>query len=157
VREYFAMTASISDFPIPREGILATHFVVAGDIAATTRFYGEQLGGEVVWSRDGMISFVKLANTWVIIAGGGGGTPDKPDVTLAPPDEHNRFDAFMNIRVADIDAIHREWSQRGVEFITPPLDNQGFEIRCYIRDPDGRIIEVGQHTGMLALWGLAEG
>ena len=36
------------------------------------------------------------------------------------------------------------------------LDNQGYEIRCYIRDPDGRIIEVGQHTGMLSVLGLAE-
>jgi hypothetical protein len=58
-----------------------------------------------------MISFVKLANTWIIIAGGGSGTPDKPEVTLAPPEDRNRFNAFMNIRVADIDAIHREWSQ----------------------------------------------
>ncbi len=26
-------------------------------------------------------------------------------------------------------------------------------MRCYIRDPDGRIIEVGQHTGMLEVFG----
>jgi len=156
VGDHVAVTTSISDFPVPHEGILATHLVVAADLATTTRFYSEQLGGEVVWSRDDMMSYIKLANTWVIVVGGGDGTPDKPDVTLAPPDDHNRFDAFMNIRVADIDAIHREWSERGVEFITPPLDNQGYEIRCYIRDPDGRIIEVGQHTGMLSVLGLAE-
>jgi hypothetical protein len=33
--------------------------------------------------------------------------------------------------------------------LTPPLDNQGYELRCYLRDPDGRIIEVGQATGFL--------
>jgi hypothetical protein len=32
---------------------------------------------------------------------------------------------------------------RGAEFITEPLDKYG-ERRCYIRDPDGYIIEVGQ-------------
>lgn len=37
-----------SDLPVPRTGILATHFVVAKDIETTTRFYGDVLGGEVV-------------------------------------------------------------------------------------------------------------
>jgi catechol 2,3-dioxygenase-like lactoylglutathione lyase family enzyme len=32
---------------------------------------------------------------------------------------------------------------RGVEFITEPKPKYG-ETRCYIRDPDGYIIEVGQ-------------
>jgi len=32
---------------------------------------------------------------------------------------------------------------RGTEFITEPKDKYG-EIPCYIRDPDGYIIEVGQ-------------
>jgi hypothetical protein len=31
----------------------------------------------------------------------------------------------------------------GAEFITEPKDKYG-EIRCYIRDPDGYIIEVGE-------------
>jgi hypothetical protein len=34
---------------------------------------------------------------------------------------------------------------RGAEFITEPIPKYG-EIRCYIRDPDGYIIEVGQST-----------
>jgi hypothetical protein len=33
----------------------------------------------------------------------------------------------------------------GAEFITEPILSYG-EIRCYIRDPDGYIIEVGQTT-----------
>jgi hypothetical protein len=42
-----------------------------------------------------------------------------------------------------------EWRGRGAEFLTPRLDNQGYELRCYLRVPDGRIIEVGQATGFL--------
>ena len=34
---------------------------------------------------------------------------------------------------------------RGAEFLTEPIAKYG-EIRCYIRDPDGYIIEVGQST-----------
>ena len=35
------------------------------------------------------------------------------------------------------------WRSRGAEFITEPIEKYG-ETRCYIRDPDGYIIEVGQ-------------
>ncbi len=142
-----------SDAPVPDEGILVTNLVVAADIATTSHFYSELLGGEIVFESPGAPTFVKLANTWVIVVEGGGGTPDKPDVTLGTPADKNRFDAFMNIRVADIQAVYEEWSARGVPFITPPIDNGGYEMRCYIRDPDGRIIEVGQHTGMLEILG----
>ncbi len=146
---------SLSDFPVPQNGLLVTHLVIAADKEVTGHFYSEMLGGEVVYEGPGAPTFVKLANTWVIIADGGGGTPDKPDVTLAPPADPNRFNAFMNIRVTDIEAVYEEWSRRGVQFITPPLDNRGYEMRCYIRDPDGRIIEVGEHTGMLRVFGEA--
>ena len=51
--------------------------------------------------------------------------------------------SFLNIRVADIQAVYDEWSARGAEFLTPPQDRDA-EIRCYIRDPDGHLIEVGE-------------
>jgi hypothetical protein len=54
----------------------------------------------------------------------------------------------MNLRVADIQACHEQWSAKGAEFVTPPID-RGAEIRCYMRDPDGYMIEVGQSTGLL--------
>ena len=51
--------------------------------------------------------------------------------------------SFLNVRVADIHAVYTDWSARGAEFLTPPQD-RGAEIRCYVRDPDGHLIEVGQ-------------
>jgi hypothetical protein len=88
---------------------------------------------------------VALANGWIIINAGGGPTEDKPAVTLETPPDPNRASGFLNIRVADIQAVYEEWSGRGAEFLTPPMD-RGAEIRCYIRDPDGHLIEVGQTT-----------
>ena len=35
------------------------------------------------------------------------------------------------------------------KFLTPPID-RGSEIRCYMRDPDGHLIEVGQLVGRVA-------
>jgi hypothetical protein len=86
---------------------------------------------------------VALANSWVTIGLGGGPTDDKPNVTLEPPADPDRVSSFLNVRVADIATMYQQWSARGAEFLTPPVD-RGVEIRCYMRDPDRRLIEVGQ-------------
>ena len=130
-------------FPAPTEEIVLTQFIVSSDVERSRRFYTEVLGGETVL--EGEPTVVALANGWIIINIGGGPTDDKPTVTLEPPSDQDRVSAFLNIRVADIHAVYEEWSGRGAEFVTPPID-RGREIRCYIRDPDGHLIEVGQST-----------
>jgi catechol 2,3-dioxygenase-like lactoylglutathione lyase family enzyme len=129
--------------PVPAEGILLTHFIVSDDVERSRRFYTEVLGGTTV--RAGEPSFVALANSWIIINAGGGPTDDKPTVTLVTPPDPDHVSSFLNIRVADIHAIHKEWTARGAEFLTPPIQ-RATEIRCYLRDPDGHLIEVGQTT-----------
>jgi hypothetical protein len=62
---------------------------------------------------------------------------------LRVPADPDCVSSFMNIRVADIKACYELWKSRGANFITEPKDKYG-ETRCYIRDPDGYIIEVGQ-------------
>jgi catechol 2,3-dioxygenase-like lactoylglutathione lyase family enzyme len=131
----------MAEFPVPKEGILLTHFIVSDDVERSRRFYTEVLGGETV--RGGEPSFVALANSWIIINVGGGPTDDKPTVTLETPPDTDRVSSFLNIRVADIQAVYAAWSARGADFLTPPQD-RGAEIRCYLRDPDGHLIEVGQ-------------
>ena len=131
----------MAEFPAPSEGIALTYFVVSNDVERSRRFYTEVLGGEAVL--EGELSIVALANGWVTISTGGGPTEDKPTVTLEPPTDLDHASSFLNIRVADIQAAYEEWSARGAEFLTPPID-RGVEIRCYMRDPDGHLIEVGQ-------------
>ncbi len=92
---------------------------------------------------------VKLANSWIIMNPGGGPTPDKPGISVVNYEPDDTTSIFLNLRVADIEACYREWSERGAEFVTPPID-RGSEIRCYMRDPDGYMIEVGQSTGLLS-------
>jgi len=137
---------SDTDFPAPSDGIVLTQFVVSSDVARSRDFYAGVLGGEVVM--DGEPTIVKLANSWIIINVGGGPTDDKPEVVLDTPSDPNQVSAFLNIRVADINAKYEEWSGKGAQFLTPPID-RGAEIRCYMRDPDGHLIEVGQATGVL--------
>src|SRR5262245_13129132 len=132
------------EFPAPSEGILLTYFIVSADVDRSREFYVDVLGGTAVLESGPAI--VQLANSWITINVGGGPTEDKPDVVLEPPSDPNRANAFINIRVADIQAVYQEWSARGAQFLTPP-QQRATEIRCYLRDPDGHLIEVGQLTG----------
>jgi predicted enzyme related to lactoylglutathione lyase len=136
----------MAEFPAPDEGIVLTHFIVAEDVERSRNFYVDVLGGEAVLESEP--SIVQLANSWIIINVGGGPTDDKPEVNLETPPDPNRVSSFLNIRVADIQAVYEEWGSRGAEFLTPPVEHPA-EWRCYIRDPDGHLIEVGQTTRSL--------
>jgi putative intracellular protease/amidase/catechol 2,3-dioxygenase-like lactoylglutathione lyase family enzyme len=131
----------------PREGISIAHFLTVADVERSARYYEKVFGARILTMGDGNAPpYLQLANIWMILNVGGGPTPDKPTVTLSVPDP-NHINSFMNFRVADIQACYELWKSRGAEFITEPIPKYG-EIRCYIRDPDGYIIEVGQSTDL---------
>jgi len=134
------------DFPAPKEGFVITHVLVVADQERSREFYRSLLGGQVLLDGDPVI--MKVANTWLTLATGGGPTDDKPGVSLGTPAEPGFTSGFLNVRVADIARVYEEWSARGAEFLTEPKDH-GREIRAYLRDPDGHLIEVGQATGLL--------
>ena len=136
------------DFPAPTEGFVVTHTLIVEDVDRSVDFYVNVLGASDVMRIPDGPAILGFSNTWIIINVGGGPTEDKPTVVLTPPDDPDRIDSFMNIRVADIKAVYDEWTAAGAEFLTPPQDRGG-EIRCYLRDPDGYLIEVGQATGAL--------
>jgi lactoylglutathione lyase len=137
---------SRDDFPAPDHGFVLTHFLVVSDMDRSREFYKSMLGGTVVNERSPVI--MRVANSWLILNEGGGPTDDKPDVILETPPDPNRTSAFLNIRVADIAAVYDDWRGKGVEFLTGPKDH-GREIRAYVRDPDGHLIELGQSTGII--------
>jgi catechol 2,3-dioxygenase-like lactoylglutathione lyase family enzyme len=133
-------------FPAPREDFVVTVFLAVRQVARSREFYSKVLGGTVVLDENPCI--VKLANTWILMNPGGPPTPDKPGITVADYEPGDTTSIFLNLRVADIEACYRMWSERGAEFLSPPVD-RGAEMRCYMRDPDGYLIEVGQSTGVL--------
>jgi catechol 2,3-dioxygenase-like lactoylglutathione lyase family enzyme len=132
----------------PLERFTVTLFVTVADIERSALYYEKVFGGRILSLGDskGASGHILIANTWLIVNVGGGPTPDKPTVTLSVPDP-NHINSFMNFRVADIQACYELWKSRGAEFLTEPIPKYG-EIRCYIRDPDGYIIEVGQSTDL---------
>ena len=133
----------VANMPFPSEGFVMALFLTVRSVARSRTFYRDVLGGRVVLEENPCM--IKLANSWLIMNPGGGPTPDKPNISLVNYEPGDTVSSFMNLRVADISACYRDWSAKGAEFVTPPID-RGSETRCYIRDPDGYLIEVGQPT-----------
>ena len=127
----------------PKVDFSIAHFMTVADIKRSASYYEQVFGARILSLGDGDApGYLQLANIWMILNTGGGPTPDKPTTVLSVP-EPDHLNSFLNFRVADIHACYDLWRSRGAEFLTEPMDKYG-ETRCYIRDPDGYLIEVGQ-------------
>ena len=122
---------------------VVTNTLIVADIQRSVAFYRDVLGATVL--REGQPTFLRLGNIWLTINGGGGPTDDKPEVVASPPRDPNVLSIFLNLRATDIKGYFDLWSSRGAKFITDPKVH-ATELRCYMRDPDGYLIEVGQTT-----------
>jgi catechol 2,3-dioxygenase-like lactoylglutathione lyase family enzyme len=122
---------------------VVTNTLIVANVHRSVAFYRDVLGATVL--REGEPTFLRLGNIWLTINGAGGGTDDKPEVIASPPYDPNILSIFLNLRVTDIMRYYELWSSRGAKFITEPKIH-ATELRCYMRDPDGYLIEVGQTT-----------
>jgi lactoylglutathione lyase len=123
--------------------LVVTNTLIVRDIQSSVAFYRDVLGATVL--REGEPTFLRLGNVWLTINGGGGPTDDKPEVVASPPRDPNVLSIFLNLRVTDIRRYYDLWVSRGAKFISEPKVH-ATELRCYMRDPDGYLIEVGQTT-----------
>lgn len=135
------MSKDVNNADHPKEGFVLTHFLTVMDLKLSAEFYLRVFRGKVI--RNGEPTIIQIANSWVVLNKGGGPTDDKPTVTLRAPLNSDEASNFMIIRVADIWACYEEWRKRGAKFLTEPKEHE-LETRCYMRDPDGYLIEVGQ-------------
>jgi catechol 2,3-dioxygenase-like lactoylglutathione lyase family enzyme len=122
---------------------VVTNTLIVRDVQRSVAFYRDVLGATVL--REGEPTFLRLGNIWLTINIGGGPTDDKPEVVASPPTDPNVLSVFLNLRVTDIRRYYDLWTSRGAQFITEPKVH-ATELRCYMRDPDHYLIEVGQTT-----------
>jgi uncharacterized protein (TIGR00369 family) len=124
--------------------MVGTTLLIVSDQDRSREFYTKVLGALPIRERDPVV--LRLAGMWLILNAGGGPTPDKPATVAEPPADRSRFSCALNFRVADIRSSWQQLKSAGAEFLTGPID-RGPEIRCYLHDPDGHLIEIGQtHT-----------
>jgi lactoylglutathione lyase len=146
------MAADPPDYFEPETGMVLTHLLIVRDVDRSREFYERVLGATVIRGRGPCV--MRLQNSYIVLNTQGGPTDDKPDVQAEAPTDSKTLGSAMNIRVADIHAVYEQWRSRGGEFLTEPKDHE-LEIRCYLRDPDGYLIELGQGTGILREMGRA--
>ncbi|GAA5200150.1 VOC family protein [Rugosimonospora acidiphila] len=138
------------DYLRPASGAVLSHLLIVRDVDRSREFYQRVLGATVMRERQPAI--LQFHNSYIVINTEGGPTDDKPDVQARAPRDSSTLGSAMNVRVTDVHAVYEQWRSRGGEFLTEPKDH-GMEIRCYLRDPDGYLIELGQGTGILAEMG----
>ena len=123
--------------------VVVTHILVVTDPARSRDFWIGVLGAELFREYGGTSVVLRFAGTWLLLVTGGGPTADKPSVVFQPPADADRVSHAMTLRVADCQAAYEALRSRGATFLTPPHD-WGAEIRCFLRDPDGHLVEISQ-------------
>lgn len=130
-----------SEFPGP--GVELTHILVVADMERARPFYRGVLGATVYREYGGTSCVLRFQGSWLLLVTGGSPTKDEPDVTLAAPSEPGTVSHAFTIRVPDCQAAYATLRRRGAMFLTPPVD-WGMEVRCFFRDPDGRLFEISE-------------
>jgi len=112
--------------------------LVSDDLAGARDFYAGFLGFDVAMDEDGFTMFASPSNRTA-------------QITVA--DRHHRGQdrgislAQISVEVADVDALHAEALRRGLEIVYPLTDEPWGIRRFFVRDPDGRVINVAMHAG----------
>ena len=119
--------------------------LVVQEVSRSRDFYRDVLGATVSREMEGSFCELELAGSLLFLVGGGDPTADKPDITFAAPADPKLVSAELTFRVPDCQAAYDALVARGATFITPPLaQDWGGEIRCFLRDPDGHLLEFSQ-------------
>jgi hypothetical protein len=66
-------------------------------------------------------------------------------VSQVGPGDPDQVSHAVTLRVTDCRAVYDALRSRGAVFLTPPHD-RGSEIRCFLRDPGGHLVEISQST-----------
>ena len=131
--------------PFPAGASALTTLLVVSDLARSVAFYRDVLGARLYGEYGGTSAVFEVAGAWILIVTGGEPTPDKPTVRFVPPADPDQADHEIIFRVDDCRRAYDELTARGGVFLSPPLDRGG-EVRCFLRDPDGHLIELSELT-----------
>lgn len=127
-------------FPDPTARVEPLLAVV--DLSHSLEFWVERLGAEVEVQWDSYAR-LRVGSGRIHLARAGDPPPDRAVRLVPPPRDPTVAHAEVVLEVTDCDAVCAELSSRGVDLLGPPaIPPWGGEIRAFLRDPDGHLIEV---------------
>ena len=118
--------------------------LVVADLPRSLAFYEHVVGATRVAAGD---SYAKLAlgSGELHLVTRSEATPDKPGVALVPPTDASAVHGEVVLHVRDCRATYAELVGRGAQFLAPPsVPPWGHEVRAFLRDPDGHLLEISQ-------------
>lgn len=130
----------MENFPV--DGVEISILLVCKDIQASNHFYQKILGASLYREYDTTI-VLQFQKMWLILVVEGEPTPDKPEINFRAPSQSNNISQEFTIRVPNCQNAYETLKSRGAVFLTPPYD-WGAEIRCFFKDPDGRLLEISE-------------
>lgn len=98
------------------------------DLAASVRWYIQQLGCTIDWSVDGVMTSVGRGAAHLMLCQGAQG-----------PEAGG---CWVWIGVGDADALHAELVARGTAVALPPT-NYPWALEMHVQDPDGHVLRLG--------------
>jgi len=113
-------------------------------MAKSKKFYVDVLGARIFREYGGDSLVLEFLKSWILLVTPGGPTEDKPDIQFIPPEDKNTVSHSYTIRVKDCRKSYEILRDKGVDFITPPID-RGAETRCFFRDPDSHLFEISEY------------
>lgn len=113
---------------------------LVSDVAATARWYADQLGfviaGTVPKQEPFSYASLQLDHAEIMLLNLDG--YQKPDLTSLRPD--GLWDAYLRMR--GVEALYQRWQDR--DFIKMPLTRQSYgDIEFEVRDPNGYVLVFG--------------
>ncbi len=105
----------------------------AQDPAASGEFYVEVLGLEVVMDHGWIITFAAPGNPVA-------------QISLMSEDASASLQPDASIEVDDVDAAHAAARRLGYEIVHPLTDEPWGVRRFFVRDPNGRVLNILSHA-----------
>lgn len=128
----------------PFEDSALTTILVVSDMQLARHFYVDVLGAELFRAYGGDSVVLKFLGNWILLVTAGDPTNDKLSTYFNPPVNPDDVSHSFTIRVKNCVASYELLKERGAQFLTPPVVN-GFETRCFFRDPDGHLFEISEY------------
>ena len=119
--------------------------LVVNDLVASIQFYGDRLGFEVLERQEHIVA-LRLGSLNLYLFTSSPPTPDKPGITIENLNTPAKTAVIIDLLVSDCQAAYDRLTAIGLNFLTPPHTPPWGGRRCFLRDPDGYLIEIEENT-----------
>lgn len=99
------------------------------------------------WGEPPSFGAVRSGNCEIFLCQGGQGGRGKSDLATTFETQDADKGVWMSIWVDDVDAVHRECVEQGIEVTWPPTDMSWNVREMHIRHPDGHVFRISRGIG----------